>query len=355
MINNIRNGVERESEEKMLFDSRKRIRYKSNTEALHRFGCFGNLVRPHYERYPGHEKEFVVWFNYRCYYDEDLQRYVNPSPTGNEYINLYSDNDNTIEQIIPDNKDIDSNDRILLRIVFVKENDGGAYFSGVYILTKIIDHHEFFERISYTFDTENLYTISPTNRYNNLIKNEATVGGIKKLQTVEDIVREKNTLKEIPEDILNQENEETLDDVLNYELNHTEIDDLNLNPNYKPVIEKDSRFVSSYKRNRQVAINALRRAQSQCEFDKRHHLFDKINGGKYLEVHHIIPMCAQDDFEVPLDRDENVVCLCPSCHREIHFGRKRKDIIEFFYEQRRIKLEEAGINTNLEEILTYYH
>ena len=62
----------------MQFDARKRIRYKSNTEALHRFGCFGNLVRPHYERYPGHENEFVVWFNYRCYYDEDLQKYVKP-------------------------------------------------------------------------------------------------------------------------------------------------------------------------------------------------------------------------------------------------------------------------------------
>ncbi|HDY7447493.1 TPA: HNH endonuclease [Vibrio vulnificus] len=50
-------------------------------------------------------------------------------------------------------------------------------------------------------------------------------------------------------------------------------------------------------------------AKTKAPFIKR------SNGEPYLEVHHIIPLSQGG-----LDSLENVISLCPNCHRKIHFG-----------------------------------
>ena len=48
----------------------------------------------------------------------------------------------------------------------------------------------------------------------------------------------------------------------------------------------------------------------------------KTNAGKmYFEAHHLIPcnFNMQQQFERKLDTPANLYCLCPECHRKIHF------------------------------------
>lgn len=76
------------------------------------------------------------------------------------------------------------------------------------------------------------------------------------------------------------------------------------------------RLVQDYRRDPDVVAEALYRAEGFCEKCKEKAPFIKrSNGEPYLEVHHIIPLSQGG-----LDSLENVVSLCPNCHREIHFG-----------------------------------
>jgi len=76
------------------------------------------------------------------------------------------------------------------------------------------------------------------------------------------------------------------------------------------------RLVQDYRRDPDVVAEALYRAEGFCEKCKEKAPFIKrSNGEPYLEVHHIIPLSQGG-----LDSIENVISLCPNCHREIHFG-----------------------------------
>jgi predicted HNH restriction endonuclease len=45
---------------------------------------------------------------------------------------------------------------------------------------------------------------------------------------------------------------------------------------------------------------------------------DIAEGRPFMEVHHLVPMKFQEEFTVELDVPENIVSLCPNCHRIIH-------------------------------------
>ncbi|WP_050498071.1 HNH endonuclease [Vibrio parahaemolyticus] len=76
------------------------------------------------------------------------------------------------------------------------------------------------------------------------------------------------------------------------------------------------RLVQDYRRDPDVVAEALYRTEGFCEKCKEKAPFIKrSNGEPYLEVHHIIPLSQGG-----LDSLENVISLCPNCHREIHFG-----------------------------------
>jgi 5-methylcytosine-specific restriction endonuclease McrA len=47
-------------------------------------------------------------------------------------------------------------------------------------------------------------------------------------------------------------------------------------------------------------------------------LFNRQDGRPYLEVHHVVPLSEGGD-----DTLENAAALCPSCHRELHYGKLR--------------------------------
>ncbi|MDC0612003.1 HNH endonuclease [Vibrio sp.] len=69
-------------------------------------------------------------------------------------------------------------------------------------------------------------------------------------------------------------------------------------------------------RNPDIVAEALIRANGVCEnCNNRAPFIRKSDNTPYLEVHHKVPLAKGGT-----DNLENVVALCPNCHREAHFG-----------------------------------
>lgn len=114
--------------------------------------------------------------------------------------------------------------------------------------------------------------------------------------------------------------------------------------------------IKCFQRNDKVREIALSNSENKCAIRGcQHALFVSRTGKPYLEAHHIIPINAQDEFpDTNIDIPENVVCLCPSCHREIHNGKDAKSKIVELFEQRKEKLAEKGISVDIDKLLSFY-
>lgn len=77
-----------------------------------------------------------------------------------------------------------------------------------------------------------------------------------------------------------------------------------------------------YVRNALVISIARLRASHRCEMrDCKHPVFETVEGVPYTEVHHIVPLANGGE-----DTIENVACLCPAHHREIHLGQRAREL-----------------------------
>jgi 5-methylcytosine-specific restriction endonuclease McrA len=73
----------------------------------------------------------------------------------------------------------------------------------------------------------------------------------------------------------------------------------------------------TYERDALVVSIARKRSNQTCEIPNCESSPIKLSSGdNYIEVHHIIPLALGGD-----DAIENVACLCPNHHREIHLGK----------------------------------
>lgn len=93
------------------------------------------------------------------------------------------------------------------------------------------------------------------------------------------------------------------------------------------------------KTNAKLGKTKLEQADFKCEINPAHNTFEtkgknEKKSHQYMESHHFIPMKAQKDFKgINLDRMENLVCLCPNCHRQMHYGtiEAKKEILKEIY------------------------
>lgn len=94
-----------------------------------------------------------------------------------------------------------------------------------------------------------------------------------------------------------------------------------------------ARSVSSvvFDRSSLVIAIAKTRAGHRCEVPHCvYPVFSGKDGRPYCEVHHVIPLA-----EGGSDTIENVVCLCPAHHREVHLGERGGELGEVLRELRR--------------------
>lgn len=110
-----------------------------------------------------------------------------------------------------------------------------------------------------------------------------------------------------------------------------------------------------YPRNKNISLAALKRAAYKCEIDECHETFKRRNGIDYTEPHHLVPMSKQEEFKgYSLDVIENIVSLCSTCHNRIHYGHDADVLIEKLYNARKERLQNAGINIELDKLKKMY-
>lgn len=115
-------------------------------------------------------------------------------------------------------------------------------------------------------------------------------------------------------------------------------------------------------KNVRVRDKAMRKASYRCEYDDRHQTFQTSNGLPYMEGHHLIP-CTPTNTRiffkksgVNIDCEENIVCLCPTCHRRVHFGSKeeKETILRKLWESRVDVLKDIGLDITFDDLLNLY-
>lgn len=121
--------------------------------------------------------------------------------------------------------------------------------------------------------------------------------------------------------------------------------------------KKEASKGSSWARDPNIAFMALENAGHKCENDESHLTFISAkSGNQFMEAHHLIPMEFQDEFEPSIDVPQNIISLCPNCHRAFHNSEDtiRRELINRFYEKRVSLLKEREVEINLETLIRYY-
>ena len=119
-------------------------------------------------------------------------------------------------------------------------------------------------------------------------------------------------------------------------------------------INPEASMQTIWHRSNVIKEQALQSAHYKCEIDKDHQSFIAERTGKpYMEGHHSLPMRLQPKFDYSLDVYANIVCLCPVCHRRIHFGEKqdRINMARHIYDDRCERLANSGIRLSKSEFV----
>lgn len=112
-----------------------------------------------------------------------------------------------------------------------------------------------------------------------------------------------------------------------------------------------------------ISKQAIRENKYKCSFDETHETFLTNKGLPYMEGHHLIPCTSSNaeyywsKFKRNIDCVENIICLCPTCHRRIHFGSKeeKETIIKSLYKKQISSLKVAGFDISIDELLSLYN
>jgi predicted HNH restriction endonuclease len=108
-----------------------------------------------------------------------------------------------------------------------------------------------------------------------------------------------------------------------------------------------------YGRNPAIAVASLTKAKFTCEINSNHKTFiAEKTKAPYVEAHHFVPMKFQDNYPFPLDCVENVISLCPNCHKGIHLGviEHKKELITTIYHHRK-----SINNFDIESLYSFYN
>ncbi|MGX2944203.1 HNH endonuclease [Enterococcus alishanensis] len=161
----------------------------------------------------------------------------------------------------------------------------------------------------------------------------------------------------------NQAAELISDEILNNELSQlSKLQEQKPNTNLKSPKKKPNKSVqtpkgNAYLRDINEAIQAKKNSNWQCEMDSSHTTFiSETDKMPFVEAHHLIPMSVQDSYIYSLDFADNIVSLCPNCHRLVHHSTSeiRKKALEKLFKTRKDKYKIHGIGIDRKTLLTYY-
>jgi 5-methylcytosine-specific restriction protein A len=110
--------------------------------------------------------------------------------------------------------------------------------------------------------------------------------------------------------------------------------------------------IESEGRDRIIVKQIINVSNYECEINTTHKSFiSKKTHHEYMEAHHLIPLNMQKEISTSLDVYSNLICLCPNCHKLLHFGVKedKSKIIENLYDLRKYRMQDAGLRFGKKE------
>ena len=123
----------------------------------------------------------------------------------------------------------------------------------------------------------------------------------------------------------------------------------------KILVENVEKQDEGYPRDCSVVENALYASGYMCEGMCGCDLFIRQDGkNNYTEGHHLIPLSFQPLFEYSLDVEASVVSLCPRCHRLLHYGQDKRQLLLTLYKKRIARLRMCRIAISYEKLLLFY-
>ncbi|MGO3841152.1 MAG: HNH endonuclease [Alcaligenes pakistanensis] len=78
---------------------------------------------------------------------------------------------------------------------------------------------------------------------------------------------------------------------------------------------------TQFVRDPAVVAWVLSKAEGVCECCNEPAPFTREDGSPFLEVHHVLRLADGGE-----DTINNAVALCPNCHRELHYGVKKREL-----------------------------
>lgn len=166
--------------------------------------------------------------------------------------------------------------------------------------------------------------------------------------------------------IESEESDEEKDD--NYIDKIDNINEYNVNPDVAvgaseiaPAQYNETSISKKYRRNPLLGRIAIQNAYYACENDHEHKTFKSAKTQKnFMEAHHLVPVKYQQKiwqkYNINVDCVENIVSLCPTCHRAFHNGTKevKAQLIENIYKQIVPRYNSIGFEITLDEIKKLY-
>lgn len=111
-----------------------------------------------------------------------------------------------------------------------------------------------------------------------------------------------------------------------------------------------------YARDPALALKRFELAKYKCEADQSHSLFlSRASGKPFLEAHHVIPVSLAEHFKGrQLDSIDNIVALCPHCHRAVHHAQcdQTIDVLEKLILRRKGILSRFAVS--LQDVQRFY-
>jgi 5-methylcytosine-specific restriction protein A len=107
-------------------------------------------------------------------------------------------------------------------------------------------------------------------------------------------------------------------------------------------------------RSNKEKSTAILKAGFECEIDSNHTTFETDSMSNYVEGHHIIPMKFYSIYTNDIDHWSNIVSLCPTCHRKVHFAAAdiKKEILSEIWTKRG---QQINTNYTIEKAILFDH
>ena len=132
--------------------------------------------------------------------------------------------------------------------------------------------------------------------------------------------------------------------------------------NAGPLVSSIQKTKVDIRRDGMIGALALSRGNYLCEYNDEHRTFiARSNGKQYMEAHHIIPFNQAEyiynKHKVNIDCVENIVSLCPICHRAVHLGEfdTKLNILKKLYDMRIDAIHSIGLSKfSFEDLVKVY-